>query len=393
MEIDRKIKEDDQIPEFSLSGGPLHRLGCRLGLVRGGTNTLGLGVSLGFSAWAGLMLLGLLGGLGHKAFSLSVIGVHVRLLVAIPLFFLCEAAVAPRMAAFVRNIVRSGCVPGNALLALESLVARITRWKDAWFPEAMCLLAAVLLPLIGPQLHLVGGTAIFDPGRAVAEGALAGRWYWFVCLPIFRFLMLRWLWRLGLWGYFLLRVARLDLHLVPTHPDGVAGLGYLEIVQTHFSPLVLAISALHSASFAEELIAGTMTFEAVYPAFTLILVLDAVLFLGSPFIFSAKLWACRVKGLSDYMEFAAHYVNDFDRKWLGADVAPREPLLGTPDLQSLADLSNSVGIVRNMRCVPLSVRSVSDMALAALAPVLPLLLFKYPVSELAEKFFMRLTGL
>ena len=28
---------------------------------------------------------------------------------------------------------------------------------------------------------------------------------------------------------------------------------------------------------------------------------------------------------------------------------PADPLLGTADLQSLADLSNSVGIVRNMR--------------------------------------------
>jgi hypothetical protein len=44
------MKEDDKIPELSLLGGPLHWLGCKLRLVRGATNTLGLGVALGLSA-------------------------------------------------------------------------------------------------------------------------------------------------------------------------------------------------------------------------------------------------------------------------------------------------------------------------------------------------------
>jgi len=67
--------------------------------------------------------------------------------------------------------------------------------------------------------------------------------------------------------------------------------------------------------------------------------------------------------------------------------------LGTPDLQSLADLSNSVSIVRNMRLVPVSLRMLTELAIAALVPILPLLLLKYPVAELAEKFFAKLSGL
>lgn len=364
-----------------------------MSLVRDGTDTVRLGVTLGLLGWGVLMLLALLQGLGHKLFSFTVIGVHARLLVAIPLFFICETAVAPRMAEFVRNIVRSEVVSPGALPALDSEIAGITRWKDSWIPEAVCLLTAALLPLIGTPLHLVGAMAMFDSSRLVAEWSLAGSWYWFVCLPLFRFLMFRWLWRLGLWWYFLWRVAKLKLTLVPTHPDGAAGLGYLEIVQTHFTPLVLTISAVQSASFAEGLSAGTITFEAVYPAIALIVVLDAVLFLGPLFIFAPKLWACRVKGLSDYMEFAAMYVHRFDTKWLGDDPAPVKLLLGTPDLQSLADLSNSIGIVRNMRWIPLSLRLLENLAISALLPIVPLLLFEYPVADLARNFFTRLTGL
>lgn len=380
------------IRELSLLGGPLHRLGCRLGLVRDGNNPFRLGIVFGVFLWTVLVALTLIEGIGNQIFSLSVIGGHVRLLVAIPLFFLCEAAVDPRMTAFVRTIVRSEVVPQHALPTLEFLVARISRWKDSWLPEVICLLSAVLLSLIGPKFVLSGVTTAFDSGHAVGDMTLTARWYWIVCLPLFRFLMFRWLWRLGLWSYFLYRVTKLDLHLVPTHPDGAAGLGYLELVQIHFSPLILAISAVQSSSFAEEIVTGTSAFEALYPALAIILLLDAVLFLGPLFIFTPTLWTCRTKGLSDYMVFAAGYVNGFDRKWLGADV-PREPLLGTSDLQSLADLANSMNTVQNMSFVPVSSRLLTDLPIAALLPLVPLLLLKYPVAELVEKFITRLTGM
>jgi len=180
---------------------------------------------------------------------------------------------------------------------------------------------------------------------------------------------------------------------VPTHPDSAGGLGYLELVHTEFIPLVLAISAAQSASFAQDLASGRLTFDAIYPAVALILVADAVLFLGPLGVFSRKLWACKVKGMSDYSAFAERYVNEFDRKWLGADPAAGEPLLGTADLQSLADLSNSVGIVRDMRLVPVSPSMLMYLAAAALLPLLPLVLFKYPIADLLAKFFGRLSGL
>ena len=61
---------------------------------------------------------------------------------------------------------------------------------------------------------------------------------------------------------------------------------------------------------------------------------------------------------------------------LNASAIPADPLLGTADLQSLADLSNSVGIVRNMRWVPVSTRLLITVVIAALLPMLPLLLRK-----------------
>ena len=93
------------------------------------------------------------------------------------------------------------------------------------------------------------------------------------------------------------------------------------------------------------------------------------------------------------MVFATRYVNDFENKWLNASTIPADPLLGTADLQSLADLSNSVGIVRNMRWVPVSTRLLISVVIAALLPMLPLLLFKYPIAELVQRVLNKLAGL
>jgi hypothetical protein len=220
----------------------------------------------------------------------------------------------------------------------------------------------------------------------------AGQWYWIICLPCFRFLLFRWLWRLGLWWRVLWRISTLKLRLVPTHPDGVAGLGYLEVVHSHFTPLIFASSALQSASLAEELAMGTTRFEAVYPALALILLIDAVLFLGPLLVFVYQLWICRVTGLRDYFEFAERYVRGFDGKWLRGS-APEEPLLGTPDLQSLAELNNSIGVVRQMRLVPVSTSLIVTYAITASLPMLPLLLFEYPITELIQKLVTTLVGL
>jgi len=382
------MREDDKIQEFSLFGGPLQRLGCRLGLVREKTNTFWLGIALGLLAWGVLILLALLQGIGHKIFSLTVIGVHVRLLAAIPLFFLCETWVIPRMAEFVREMVSSGIVPETELPALASDIRRVGRMKDSWLAEVIFLLAAFALPMIETIADLPAGRTgnwawILD--QAGGKFTLVNGWYLGFCLPLFRFLMFRWLWRLGLWWYFLWRVEKLKLRLIPTHPDVVAGLGYLEVVQEHFISLVLAISAVYSAQFAEDISSGKMAFETLYRLIPVVLLLNAVLFIGPLLIFSPKLWSCRVTGWNEYMAMASRYVNAFDHKWVRDEKVTGEDQLGTPDMQSLADLTNSVNVVRHMRWVPASRRLIMEVAASAILPLLPLFLFKYPLSELFWK--------
>jgi hypothetical protein len=378
---------------FTLLGGPLHRLGRRLKLVRGTTNTVGIGVALGLLSWIVLALLALLeGGDMVRFFSLALIGAHARLLVAIPLFFIAESELAPRFSTFVRYIVRSGVVPQQAVPSLQALTARTMRLQQSWLAEVVCLAAALLASLLASRVGMAGATAVFDPDLA-PHAPLAAAWYWGVCLTMFRFLALRWIWRILLWSHFLWRLSRLELHLVPTHPDRAGGLGNLEIVHVHFCTLIASISVVEAAAFAEDLVRGVMSFEGIYPAFAVLLVIDVVIFLSPLLLFTRRLWSCRLQGLDDYMELAGRYVAGFEHKWMARGVAPNEPLLGSPDVQALADMSSTVAVVVEMRIAPISPRLLIAFATAALLPLLPLLLLKYPVTTVIQQIFTRLLGL
>ncbi|WP_036024808.1 hypothetical protein [Paraburkholderia dilworthii] len=387
------MKTHSGLQDLSLLGGPLHRLGCRLHLVHGRSNTTALGVALGLLLWGILMALAFIEGMDYWMSSPLVVGVHVRLLVAIPLLFVCESLFDPCVTSFVRSLTRSGLVPTNSLQEFEGKISQLTRWKDAWLPEVICALLAAILWWYGTQLTRFGTTADYMTGRPATGATMTGQWYWTVCLTVFRFLILRWVWRLALWWYFLATLSLLPLRLIPVHPDGAAGLGYLGVVHAHFAPLVLAISASQTASFVEGFSAGTMPITAIYPAVSVTLLVDALLFVVPLLVFSPKLWACRLKGLDDYMRLAARYANLFDKKWAGTRVAADDQLLATPDFGTLVALRLVVAAAGDVRWIPASPRLLAQLTLAALLPMAPLLLLKYPVAELLQKFIERLSGI
>jgi hypothetical protein len=381
--------ESNHYAEFSVFGGPLHSLGRRLGLVRQNSNATAAGFALGLTLWIVLVALAAIEGYVATIFSLDMIAGHVRLLVAIPLLFACEGYVAPRMATFVRSLVTTGVVRSDFDGSFTREIERMARLREGWLPDACCLVLAVIMSVTGPLLSLPHSSTS-QAEVAIAQMTMTGWWYWLVCLTLFRFVLLRWIWRLGLWWYFLFRLSRMDLHLVSSHPDLAGGLGYLEVVHAEFTFIILAISAVLAATFAESILGGSMTLPALYAALALVLMLDLALFVAPLFVFAPKLWQSRVQGLDRYMIMASRYVEDFDSKWIRDADANRSTLLGTPDLQSMADLASSVDTVSNMRIAPVSKRLLIMFAVSAMLPMAPLAFLLYPGDDLAASLFKAL---
>ena len=60
-------------------------------------------------------------------------------------------------------------------------------------------------------------------------------------------------------------------------------------------------------------------------------------------------------------------------------------MLGTGDIQSLADLGNSFAVVREMRSVPFAKDDVVRLLIATVVPIVPLLLTIIPLEQLVTQ--------
>src|SRR5213082_3506779 len=76
----------------------------------------------------------------------------------------------------------------------------------------------------------------------------------------------------------------------------------------------------------------------------------------------------------EYGVLASRYVEDFHRKWIQGRGQGGEHLLGTSDIQSLADLGNAYATVTEMRLVPITKNAIIRLAVVLIIPFLPLTL-------------------
>jgi hypothetical protein len=225
------------------------------------------------------------------------------------------------------------------------------------------------------------------PTNTGSSLSLAGIWYGYVSLPIFQFLMLRWYFRLFIWARFLWQVSRIDLSLAPLHPDRVGGLGFLSQTAYAFMPLAVAHGALLSAMIANRVLHLGAALTEFKVEIALVVIFMQCLVFAPLFLFAAQLAEAKRTGLREYGTLAERYVREFDAKWLRSGAPPDEPLVGSADIQSLADLGNSFEVVRGMRLALFTKDAVLQLAAATLVPMVPLLLTMMSLEELLRKLF------
>src|SRR5882757_9165958 len=212
----------------------------------------------------------------------------------------------------------------------------------------------------------------------------AGFWYVFVSIPILQFILLRWYIRLFIWFRFLWKVSRIDLNLIPTHPDRCAGLAFLGKSAYAFGPILFAQGAMLAGLVASRVLyrgESLLSFKLQLGGFVVFFVLAI---LGPLLMFTPRMAAAKRKGLADYAQVAQGYVDRFEDKWV-LNTPPSEEVLGSGDIQSLADLNNSYEIVSDMRAVPFKLEDIIRLAAATATPLAPLLLTIFPLEELITR--------
>jgi hypothetical protein len=382
--------------DFSLVlGGPLFQALRRSHLAGDALELLGQRILvISLLAWLPPLVLSALegqalGGSVAVPFLLDV-EVHVRFLVVVPLLIIAELVVHQRMRFVVKQFFERHLIPEGALARFDRALASAFRLRNSVLAE---MLLVGLVYVVGIQLFWRQYAALRAAtwyGVPTAEGlklSVTGMWFGYVSLPLFQFLLVRWYFRLFIWMRFLWQVSRIDLSLVPTHPDRVGGLGFLSNTVYAFIPLAVAHGALLSGSIANRIFhlgAALPEFKieiAVFVVFMLVLVLGPLL------LFAPQLAQAKRTGLREYGTLAERYVREFDTKWLRGTEPANEPLVGSADIQSLADLANSFEVVRTMRIAPVTKDAILQLAAFTLVPVVPLALTMMPLEELLKKLF------
>ena len=381
-------------PDFSLvHGGPLFQLLVRAHL---SDDALELArkriIVIALLAWLPLLLLSalegqLIGGSVAVPFLMDV-EVHIKFLVAIPLMVGAELVVHRRMRLLVKQFLDRNLIPEHAVPRFEAAIESAFRLRNSTLAEVL-LLALVygfgILVIWRHYMAIDAPTWFATPSADGSRLSFAGMWYAYLSLPIFQFLLLRWYFRLCVWARFLWQVSRIELNLVPTHPDRTGGLGFLPGTVFAFIPLLMANGALVAGNLANRI----FHLGATLPEFKgeVILMVAWLLFvvLGPLLVFAPKLAEAKRTGLREYGTLAQRYVREFDTKWLRGGAPADEPFVGSGDIQSLADLGNSYEVVRTMNMAPVSKDAILRLTAAVLVPIVPLLLTMMPWEELLKK--------
>jgi hypothetical protein len=382
--------------DFSLVlGGPLFQL-CRRSHLSGDALELMRQriIIISLFTWLPLLVLSALEGhaLGGSAavpFLLDV-EVHIRFLVVVPLFIVAELVVHQRMRFVVRQFLERKLIPESALARFNSAIASAYRLRNSVLAEVL-LIAFVYV--VGVLLiwrrygALATATWYAVPTAEGLQLSLSGMWYGYVSQPIFQFLLLRWYFRIFIWMRFLWQVSRIELSLVPTHPDRVGGLGFLGNTVYAFTPLAVA----HGAQLAGWIANRIFYLGAALPEFKIeiavIVLFLLCMVLGPLLVLAPQLAQAKRTGNREYGTLAERYVREFDAKWLRGGAPADEPFVGSGDIQSLADLGNSFEVVRTMQIAPITIDAIVRLAAATLVPIVPLLLTMMPLEELLKKLF------
>jgi hypothetical protein len=381
------------LDEYSLSpvlGGPLYQLYLRTRLARSPIELVWRRILiLSAICWLPLLILAFLNGrtVGGSYMSLlSDTSVHIDFLFALPLLIGAEVVVHRGIPALILQFLDRGIIAPEDRGRFQGLIEAGLRLRNSVMVEICMVLAVFALSYWlwtpSPARGITGWYGSLADGRAGLTAA--GYWYEFVSLPILRFLLLRWYFRLFLWYGFLWRVRTLPMHLNLFHPDRAAGLGFLSGSMFAFAPILAAQTMILAGMIGNRIWhagAKLPNFKMEIAGAVLFLILTVVApltFFTLKLMFASRV-AKRELGL-----LSSRYVDGFRRKCIKDSNGQYRSLLGSPDIQSLADLRSVFDTVSNMRLLPFSARTVARLAIIVSAPLAPLTLTMVPLGSMLD---------
>lgn len=225
---------------------------------------------------------------------------------------------------------------------------------------------------------------------------LAGQWNAYVSQPLFRFVLLDWLWGYFLWAGLLFKISRFPLRVSATHPDCVGGLGFIAVAHSYFSFAAFAMS-VGVCTFVAQTVLETHTNLQAYSNLGIVFVLLVLLlFLGPLMVFTPLLVKTRREAVFTYGSLC-HQVNSlFATTWLDAKrespkAADSTILIASTEPSTLTDLNSSFLNIQNMKPFVFGKETLIAFLAAVILPAVPLVATVIPLKELLKELAKALT--
>lgn len=311
--------------------------------------------------------------------------VHARFLFVVPLLELAAVVVAVGLNVQAKHLGEMGIVPEQARPQFQSALAGAIRLRNSSFAEGVILVVSFVLSiLLRTVMGFSEGASSWE--RLASAITPAGWWHMLVSLPILYFFLLRWVWVFLIWALFLFRVSRIELALTATHPDRTGGLGFIGWGMASFASVLMAVSAVVSAGFADEILNRGESLNSL-KFHVIAFVVGTLILLHAPLLaFSGQISRCRFKGLLEFGALVWRHDRAFDEKWLvHSPDAKRENILGSVDVQSMADIATCYEHVNRMWLIPFDSKAFAVLVVSALIPMVPLLGTTVPWKEILMK--------
>lgn len=356
--------------EFLAShGGPFYELQARLHLLHAQSlKVRSRAVLFVALAWGMPLVLGLPDSLSLRDGSyITDLSAWARFFIAIAAFVLAERQVERGLRFKLGQFLEAPLLTPNSISPAAEAVSAALRARDSRLAEIVSLLIALAAGAASYVALEATDTLSWAVVRGVDGIRLTAAGWWSVCvsLPLCFFLLMRGLWRHFVWARLLRRIARLELRLVGTHPDGKGGLGFLAEYPNAYMFFVFGMSSVIAAALARNFIHGSLTISVLSAMMVGWLAVVILLFAYPLSAFSGPLGILKRRAMAQLGAKATRFHRSAERKLLGHNVVADD---GLETGEDAPDPTKTFETTRKLSVVLLSRAAIVPVSLAALLP-------------------------
>ncbi|WP_439185040.1 hypothetical protein [Carboxylicivirga taeanensis] len=308
------------------------------------------------------------------------ITMHTRFLVVVPLLILLEKPIDNVFAQYLKTTEQ--LIAPNLWSDFKMAMIRVDKFTSCWLSEVIILIIIYCMIILGwEELN------IFQSGRECfvdwenGDLTIAG-WYLIIfSLPVYQFLIFRWLWRFIIWTFCMWKFSGYKFKLEAMHTDQMAGLGYFNLFPLYFSMLVMVASTVYASIILMHILYdGSTLVDHLYGIVFYILFIDIIIY-APLLIYFPLLMETKTRAIHSFGSLITEHNVSYMERWVYKRLK-KETILGSIDNSSLNDINGSYMAVMDMKIVPIDVRMFLTSLVFISIPFFPLVFTLYSPTEL-----------